>query len=335
MKVPATVYYPPFNITRVSHTVFGVRDLRASKDFYTQIFGLVVTEEHEDVLYLRGVEEVCHHSLVLRRSEDEALCERVGLRVLTEEELDKAYHHFESLGSRPNWADVHGQGRTLQVRDPFGMPLEFCARMKRFPRMATKFAEHRGGAGLRFDHYQFHMTDVAAAWSFYTTLGFRTSDYILGDDERPVGIFLHREDIPWDIVIMENVGPRLHHFAYVVASVQDMYRACDLAGQYGYGRQVERGPGTHPGGHGRYVYFRDPDGHRAEIILDAPHHMTDMENEPVRLMPTRGGAEWGLAARRAWYEEATRFAEVGPLAPARPPTPLTLEDYLAAARTAR
>ena len=31
MKVPAMVYYPPFNITRVSHTVFGVRDLRASK----------------------------------------------------------------------------------------------------------------------------------------------------------------------------------------------------------------------------------------------------------------------------------------------------------------
>ena len=92
--------------------------------------------------------------------------------------------------------------------------------------------------------------------------------------------------------MMESVGPRLHHFAYVAASVGDLYRSCDLAGQHGYGRRVERGPGTHPGG---------TEGMSISAILTAtgssfcstpPHHMTDMENEPVRLVPVKPGTEW-------------------------------------------
>ena len=121
MNVPVTVYYPPFHITRVSHTVLGVRDLKASKDFYAQVWPRR-DGGTRGRLYLRGVEEVCHHSLVLRRTEGEARCERIGLRVLTEDELDKASVHFHRLGLQPAWTDAHGQGRTLQVRDRFGVP---------------------------------------------------------------------------------------------------------------------------------------------------------------------------------------------------------------------
>lgn len=328
VKIPEANFYPPFNITRVSHTVLGVSDLKASKNFYTKVIGLVVSEELDDALYLRGIEEVCHHSLVLRKGATD--CRNIGLRVLTEQELDKAEQYFRSVGLASAWTTTHGQGRTLQVRDPFGLPLELCARMTPLPRKALDFNEHQGGAALRFDHYQLHMPDVAATWSFYSSLGFRTSDYILSRDDRPTAVFLHRKDNPWDLVIMENHGPRLHHLAYIVAGVQEMYRACDLAGQYGYGRQVERGPGTHAGGHGRYVYFRDPDGHRIELLLEAPHYMTDAENEPVQMIPTKG-TDWGLPAQRAWFEEATLFASVTPAAPGIAPTPLTLEKYLFAA----
>ena len=67
MPLPTPVYYPPFNITRSSHAVITSRDLEASRDFYEQVIGLVLTERDADTLYFRGLEEVCHHSLVIKR----------------------------------------------------------------------------------------------------------------------------------------------------------------------------------------------------------------------------------------------------------------------------
>ena len=66
-----------------------MRDLDRTREFYCEVFGLVVSSQEADMLYLRGVDEVCHHSLVFRRSAEPARCERVGLRVLSEAELDK------------------------------------------------------------------------------------------------------------------------------------------------------------------------------------------------------------------------------------------------------
>ena len=73
---------PPFAITRASHVALAVTDLEASRDFYRDTIGLVVTEETDDVVYLRGLEEASHHSLRLERAA-EAKALAVGLRVRT------------------------------------------------------------------------------------------------------------------------------------------------------------------------------------------------------------------------------------------------------------
>ena len=78
MDLPKTNFFPPFNITRASHLVFTARDLTASRDFYTEVIGLIVTDETADTLWLRGVEERCHHSLTLKRTDGQPVCERVG-----------------------------------------------------------------------------------------------------------------------------------------------------------------------------------------------------------------------------------------------------------------
>ena len=67
MGLPTTNFDPPFRITRASHVVLTVRDLVASRRFYEKIIGLILTAEEDDALYFRGVEEACHHSLVLRK----------------------------------------------------------------------------------------------------------------------------------------------------------------------------------------------------------------------------------------------------------------------------
>ena len=82
MNLPEKNLDTPFNITRTSHVVLTVKDLEASRLFYTEVVGLMVTEQDGGTLYLRGVEEACHHSLVLKQSNDAPRCERIGMRVL-------------------------------------------------------------------------------------------------------------------------------------------------------------------------------------------------------------------------------------------------------------
>src|SRR5437868_13062783 len=128
MSLPATNFDQGFRITRASHVELDVRDLAASRRFYEQIIGLILTAEEGDTLYFRGVEEACHHSLVLRKAAAPA-CARLGLRVFMEDDLDRLKAFFEAQKRPADWADIPHQERTLHASDPAGTPLEFCATM--------------------------------------------------------------------------------------------------------------------------------------------------------------------------------------------------------------
>ena len=62
---------------------------RKSRAFYVDCLGYIVWDEDNDALYLRGVEERNHHSVVLRKSDDIAAL-AIGFKVGSEEDLDKA-----------------------------------------------------------------------------------------------------------------------------------------------------------------------------------------------------------------------------------------------------
>lgn len=335
MPLPPTVFDPPFNITRASHVVLTVADLAASRDFYVEVLGLVVSAEDGEAAYLRGVEEACHHSLVLRRGSRPS-CARIGMRVVNEDHLLRAHDTLAGMGCAVSWASVPFQGPTLHVTDPGGVPLEICARMDAMPRMITRFSRHHGGAAGRLDHYQLLIPEVRRACDFYMALGFRVTEYISpdmpdGEDGPLLGVFLQRKGNPHDIVFFNGAGPRLHHFAFTTPEAASLLRACDVAGELGHGRRVERGPGRHGPGHAMFVYFRDPDGHRVELF-NTHYQVMDLENEPVRWDPsdTNISFPWGLPAQRRWFEEATVFEGVPLAEPTSQPNPLHLERFLAA-----
>ena len=102
MSIPKPVYNPPFNITRASHSVLSVKDLANSRSFYVDLIGFIVSDEDKDAIYLRGVAEACHHSLVLKRARGEPESERIGMRVFTEEDLEKARHFSRRPACRRN-----------------------------------------------------------------------------------------------------------------------------------------------------------------------------------------------------------------------------------------
>jgi len=331
MQLPEKNLDTPFDITRSSHVVLTVKDLQASRLFYTEVVGLMVSEEAGGTLYLRGVEEACHHSLVLKQSNDTPHCERIGMRVLREKDLDALKTFFDSQGLKTAWADVAHQGRTLQASDISGVPLEFCATMTVMPRPLTQFHLHKGGSSLRLDHYQILVPDVRKACEFYMSAGFWLTEYLSpGNSGEFAGVFLARKGNPHDIVFFKEQGPRLHHAAFAAPESFHIMRACDCAGALGFGKSVERGPGRHGPGHALYVYLRDPDGHRVEIF-NTHYQAMDLEVPPVRWDPADPFRvnPWGLPAQRKWYQEATPFAGVDLNEPAVRPNPVTLERYLA------
>ena len=331
MAIPQTNFNPPFNITRASHLTFTAQDLPASRDFYTEVIGLIVSDEDAKTIYLRGVEERGHHSLVLKKTSGEPACEAIGMHVFSEEDLDKAKHHFDRAGVPCKFIDVPFQKRTLRFHDVMGTPVDLVATMQTQPRSHVAINTHKGARALRMDHYQILVPDVMKAAKFYTDLGFRISDYIVvGETDQVVGTFLYRKDNPWDIVFLTRSGPRYHHGGYVVESMYDLIRGLDCAGNVGFSECVEHGPGRHGLSHSYYVYVRDPDGHRTELLLPAIQ-ITDHYDEPVAfsINPNETGNRWGLPPPQSWFEEASAFVDVPAKHPAGEGAPLTLEKYLA------
>jgi len=329
MSLPTTNFSPPFDITRSGHIVLRARDLSASKAFYTEVIGLLVTDETADTVWLRGVEESAHHSLVLKRTDGEALCERVGLRVRTDEDLERAKAHFDRVGIDARFVEVAHQGATLQFSDPNGVPLELVARMHpRQPRHHHQPNLHKGAGALRLDHFQMLTPDVVKAGQFYADLGFRVSDYFVASDgETPLGLFMYRKNNPHDLVFLTRPGPVMHHVAYIVPDPSHIFRALDWSAAGGQFGSLGRGPGRHGQGHSLYAYLRDPDGHRIEILPPAIQH-GDIDDEPVKHDRPGSGA-WELPPPKSWLFEAKPFVDVPITGELGETGFFSLEDYLA------
>src|ERR1700691_2793516 len=222
MKLPEMVYKPPFAVTRASHVAIRVRDLQASRAFYVDLLGFVISDESRDTIWLRGLEEGCHHSLVLRQGDP--ACEHFGMRVLTQEDLELAKTHFSSAGLPTKWVEVEHQGKTFQTVDPAGTKLEFCATMETRPRLFHHVEAYRGAGVQRLDHAQILTPKIVESLDFYVGMGFRLSEYVVDpNNEEPVFIFLQRKGNPHDIVFAKGDGPRIHHFSYTVPDTESSF----------------------------------------------------------------------------------------------------------------
>jgi catechol 2,3-dioxygenase len=320
MSLPTTQPTPPFDITRASHVVLDARDLAASRRFYEELIGLVVTEADDDVVYLRGVEEACHHSLVLRRADD-AACRRIGLRVRREADLETAKTWFEQRGTAAEFVDLPFHGNTLHTTDVAGTPLELVAAMVTVPRGIAAFDAFKGAAPARLDHYQLHVADAVKATAMYAELGFRISEYVSLDgtpDTPLVGSFMARKGNANDIVLLADEGPRLHHVAYVIHdAATTMLRLCDLASALGYAPNVEWGPARHGLGYEVFLYLRDPDGHRIEL-LSPPYQFIDEEEQPVGWEAHNPNVPmlFGPPPSAAWLAQASHFTGIATTVPA-------------------
>ena len=139
MPAPTHTFNPPFNIIRCSHVALGVTDLARSRAFYEGALGLHFEDETSNAIYLRGVEERQHHSLVLQKSAA-PIANHLGFKVGSEDDLEKAAAFFKSKGIRHAFVERPYQGRTLQAVDPLGMPLELYFKMEKREILLQQYA---------------------------------------------------------------------------------------------------------------------------------------------------------------------------------------------------
>lgn len=309
MPAPRHVTDPPFNTVRTSHVVLGVTDLEKSRAFYEGAIGLHAEDATADALYLRGVEERQHHSLVLKQV-PEPYCECIGLKVASEEDLDRAADYFSTRGLPFGFVEVPFQGRTLRATDPFGLPIELYFAMEKRDRLLQQYGCYRGCHPQRLDHFNVFAPDVQGSLDFYAGLGFRLTEYAEedGPNGRIAAGWMHRKGNVHDIAFTNGRGPRLHHAAYWVPTAMNIIHLCDLLATTGYLSAMERGPGRHGISNAFFLYVRDPDGHRVEFYT-SDYQTMDPDHEPIRwsIRDPRRQTLWGTPAPRSWFEEGTAF----------------------------
>ena len=329
MPLPQANPSPPFNVTRAGHVVLTARDLHATRAFYEGVLGLVVSAQTEDRLFLRGIEEQGHHSLVFERHDGPRRALRMGYRVFTDADVHAAHDHFRARGMDARMVERPHQGPTLHVTDPAGFPLEIVATMEQVEAHLMRHDLQRGGRPRFFDHTQLYCPSVPTAMRFYMDLGFRMTEYIGAvDDDAPPAIWLQRKGATQDVVFNTQSGPQLHHFAYAVAGVENLIMAADIAAAKGHAAAVERGPGRHGISGALFLYFRDPDGHRVELFTD--HYLAIDSDYAIKRWAPEDPAKaqiWGMPATERFYAEATPF-DAPQQAPDREPVLVTLEKFL-------
>ena len=316
MPVPAPNLNPDFNIVRLSHVEYNVRDLTASRAFYVDTLGLQVTHETEDAIYLRAMEERGHHCIHLIKS-DAASVGVLGFKVWEDADLDRLSDFFTERGLPVEWIEKPFFDRILRSRDPWGIPLEFYAKMERLAPIHQKYALYRGVKPLRIDHFNMFSSDVDASVNFYNDMGFRVTEYTEDSETgRLWAAWMHRKGGVHDIAFTNGIGPRLHHSAFWVPTPLNIIDLLDLMSTTGYVANIERGPGRHGISNAFFLYVRDTDGHRIEIYC-SDYQTVDPDLEPIKwdLTDPQRQTLWGAAAPKSWFEEGSLFDGATPVDP--------------------
>jgi catechol 2,3-dioxygenase len=314
MPVPKHNFDPPFNVVRCCHVTYGVTDLSRSRAFYADTLGLHVEDETRDTIWLRGVEERQHHSIVLQQASS-AVAHHLGFKVASEDDLDKAAHHCSSLGLVHAFVERPYQGRPLQTIDPLGLPIELTFAIEKRDILLQQYAHYKGVQPQRLDHFNVFAPDVQGSIDFYASLGFRLTEYAEedGPNGRIAAGWMHRKGNVHDLAFTNGLGPRLHHAAYWVPTPLNIIHLCDLMATTGYRLGLERGPGRHGISNAFFLYVRCPDGHRIELYT-CDYQTMDPDHEPIRwsLRDPQRQTLWGQPAPQSWFEEGTPFAGIAP-----------------------
>ncbi|TAM69235.1 MAG: 3,4-dihydroxyphenylacetate 2,3-dioxygenase [Microbacteriaceae bacterium] len=304
---------PPPDVIRCAYAEFIVSDLAASRAFYVDVLGLVVTYEDENAIYLRAFEEYLHHSLILRVGPVPALSV-LAYRVRSAAEVDVAERYYRELGVRVQRREAgatRGIGPAVRIEDPLGFPIEFFYDAEHVERFTQRYDLQGAGAIARLDHFNVTTPDVPFAQRYYEGVGFKVSEDIEDEEGTVYAAWMYRKATVHDVALTGADGPRLHHVAFATHERAQILHICDHLGAIRRSDVIERGPGRHGVSNAFYLYLRDPDGHRIEIYTH-DYYTGDPDN-PVITWDVHDNQRrdfWGNPVVPSWYAEASTVLDL-------------------------
>jgi catechol 2,3-dioxygenase len=274
-------YDPGPGVAHAGAINLGTKDLEKSLNFFSDILGMEIVHRDGDVAYLRGFQELTHHSLVLQQ-QDESIVNSYSFRVnrpqdveLFAEEL--ARQEIETLEVAAG-TEV-GRGTAVRFLLPGGgHPFELYYDIEK-PQSADELrsklpsnSSRRRGLGVRrIDHFNVQTSretiNEAEQW-VRNTLGFKRREFALHRDEKTVlASWMSVTPQVHDLAIVANSfgkTAQLHHVAFNLENLSDVLTAADILRDYDV--RFDLGPGKHGIGQAMYLYVIDPgSGHRVEI----------------------------------------------------------------------
>jgi catechol 2,3-dioxygenase len=257
----------------------------------------VVTQTPEGVAYLRGYQELVHHSLVLTQ-QPVAQVNSYSFRVQRPEDVELFHDQLlEEEIEVLELASGHEAGRGTAIRflTPWSEhPFEFyydiekpLAQENLRSRLPTSSSKRRGLGARRIDHFNIQTDpgtmNQAEAW-LQERMGLKRREFIMMPDH-PTTLMASWMSVTaqmHDVAIGVNRDEKraqMHHVAFNLENYHDVLTAADQIRDLDIAYGV--GPGKHGVGQAMYLYVHDPGSdHRVELYSGG-YHIFDPDWEPV------------------------------------------------------
>ena len=274
--------------SRIGYATFETPDLERQIDYYTNIFGLSLTDREPNRAFLSS--PLGQQAVVLEKG-DHAHCKKIAFEAVPARgdlaALEKALSVAGIKSARKSGA-TPAVSEVLTFSDPKGTEIEIYTSSTLAPVDTTP----KGISLVKLGHLAFNVADIQTNVKFYCeVLGFRVSDWRedffaflrCGPDHHTVNFASH--------------GPhqKMHHIAFEVKDWAEMQRACDFLGRNNY--HLVWGPGRHIIGHNVFIYHRNPDGQIMELYCE----LDQMKDEGL-----------GYFEARPWHQDQPQRPKVWP-----------------------
>jgi catechol 2,3-dioxygenase-like lactoylglutathione lyase family enzyme len=283
-----------FNVTKLGHAEFEVRDLARMSEFYRDVIGLTETGREAGTVYLSTV--VDHHSIVLRQGSRTAMT-KIAFEIAPMAS-DDVIAHFRQHGvpAEKRTANQPGIAEVVQTRNTDGLAIEVYSG---FDPSGHPYSD-RGVNPVKLSHIASLSPDLNKLVAFYTEImGFKFSDSM-----QDFFYFLRCGCDHHTINMAAGNYSAVQHFAFELLDVAHMRSACDALARHGV--EIIWGPMRHGCGHNLAFYHFDPEGliieHCAELDRMSNEHLgyfdprpyhADRPQRPKRWDPKEAVAVWG------------------------------------------
>ncbi|MGH9246502.1 MAG: catechol 2,3-dioxygenase [Acidimicrobiales bacterium] len=274
-------------ILRLSHAEIKVPDLELATAYYTEVLGLIETAREPERVFLKGWDEMQHHSVILKHAPHYGL-ELMAFKVQDRDDLDHYQERIEAAGVATKRFDARqlgpGAGETVRFEAPSAHTVDLVWGMEQVGNLLPLHnppPEPQGLVGIhppRIDHIFLMCEDVDGVTEFFqSVLDFRLTEQILADDGHQLATFLERTHTAHDLAFVTGPNGAFHHVAFWVDDWNELRRAADICSYNGV--RIDAGPTRHGATRGWGLYFFDPAGNRNEVYTGG--YWADPDREPI------------------------------------------------------